>query len=260
MKYALICALLVIISLYAYGDPATPASGITPNPQVQNILNSLLPQGESTVLNVASEEELQQKLQELQAYAKGDHREILRQIFFFRLSANDRRAAMVAGLIIKHVGVRKDDIALGLIPVLDAGDGRAVKTAENWLGEVHSCGTNAVDFSTYSQLLKDKRQSITPGFVRYLYHTSAQDGLALLARNALSDGEAASVISKAKSQTAADLAQLADKGLWWLDLFVADQIARSPEKRTPTLMQRLDASTHPAVQESLKAINSPGTR
>ena len=255
MKLIWFCGLLVLIAQVNSSASAAPGTAIQTNAPVQAILAGLLSRDGSTLVNVASDADLDKRLQEMPDLTKGDQSDLVRQLLFFRLNTPDRRAAMLAGVILKRLGIEKEAVALGLLPLLEMNNSNAVETAQNWLGEVHASDKSRADFSVYARLLHDGRQSVSPGFVRYLCRASPMDALELLARNELEQEEADGIIAKARRQEAGDLEGLAAKNIWWLDLFVVDQIERSPDKRTPGLLQRLRQCSDPRVQDSLRRID-----
>jgi hypothetical protein len=124
-----------------------------------------------------------------------------------------------------------------------------VSIAENWLGEVHAYNENgSADFSTYKRLLKNQKIEAKPGFIRYLYHVSLQDGVKLLSEHFFSDNEELKDVKKRiELQNISDLVALSKKDQWWLDLYVVEVLKKKPQKINIELISHLKASTNSCV-------------
>ena len=90
-----------------------------------------------------------------QSYA-GRHHELVQQLFLFGLTSHSTREGMLPGVVIQALGITKRDITLGVVPLLEAGDGSFSDKARNWLGEVELGGAGGgLDFSVYAAVLED---------------------------------------------------------------------------------------------------------
>ncbi|MDA3800495.1 MAG: hypothetical protein PF692_15660 [Kiritimatiellae bacterium] len=231
-------------------------TSIKPHIEAQELLLSLVSSNNVEFLAVDTKEELQEKLNSFSRLLSDDGPEIMRQLLFFRQTSKDARSPLIVGIIMRELSMSKDDITCGLLPVLECTNMVDVSIAENWLGEVHAYNENgSADFSTYKRLLEKHKIQAKPGFIRYLYNVSLQDGAKLLSEHFFSDNEELKDVKKRiELQNISDLVALSKKDKWWLDVYVVEVLKEKPQKINVELIRHLKASTNSYVLSTTQGL------
>jgi hypothetical protein len=162
-------SVVLVGCLFLATEPAGLAGDIDAVPQlkahaeVQEALHAMARPGAT---------DLPARLEALKGFAGDDPAGLVQQLLLFSLHAQDTRAAMLPGAVIKALDLSAADLAAGLVPVLEDRDEKVRAKVRNWLGQVEIKDDGAgrgLDFSTYRAYLQARAGQGCDSLVRYMW-------------------------------------------------------------------------------------------
>jgi len=231
---------------------------IKPNKEVQSFLHTLSStnvQDRQKLFSTGTEEELRQKLADVQKMAGGD-KEMVLQLLYFSAHANGMQQAMLPGFILEQLAIPNAVFAEVCLPLLDSEDEPTRRLAANWLTRADQVPKGGADFSRYEAILREKKQNPPEGLIRYVYDRNPQ--AALMAMSRVFGGKAVEteLADKLKGDPKASLQALADRPEWWARLYVAEMMKKQPQLRDAALLKKLENDDNPLVKEKVAEVTS----
>lgn len=163
---------------------------------------------------------------------------------------------MLPWVIIEQMNISQDDIRSALIPCLETDDRELVREVHEWLeGVDYDRSAKRYAFASYEKVIRDARNGIPQGLVKYMYDTSPDAALSSMAAVYLDKDAAKALVDQVKSEDDAQAVDhLSKRPEWWAKLCAAEKLRKNPKLRTPTVLDRLKKSDHHLVQEAIKKI------
>jgi len=205
------------------------------------------------LFSTGTQEELRQKLAEVQKMAGGD-KEMVLQLLYFSAHASGMEEAMLPGFILEQLAISKTDFAAAVLPLLDSEDESTRHLAAEHLPFADANTKGGVDFSRYETILREKKQNPPPGLIRYMYGRNPQAAVIAVARVYSPDVPETEVAVKAKSGVKESVNYFAGRSDWWAHLYVAAMMEKEPYLRTPELVKKLEQDTDPLVREKVSKL------
>lgn len=252
---------LVVAAMSLYAGP-TIAGGVAenipikPNIAVQSFLHSLAStnlQERQELFSTGTQEELRQKLADVQKMAGGD-KEMVLQLLYFSAHANGMEEAMLPGFIIEQLAISKAIMAEAMLPLLDSEDESTRILAAKHLPIADCKPEGSVDFSRYEGILREKKQNASQGLIRYMYGRNPQAAVLAVARVYGQDVPESEVAAKAKGGVKESVDYFAGRTEWWAHLYVATMMEKEPYLRTPELVKKMEQDTDPLVREKVSKL------
>ncbi len=231
---------------------------IKPNKEVQSFLHALSStnvQERQKLFSTGTEEELRQKLADVQKMAGGDKGLVL-QLLYFSAHANGMEQATLPGFILEQLAIPNAVFAEVCLPLLDSEDEPTRRLAANWLTRTDHVPKGGVDFSRYEGVLREKKQNPPHGLIRYMYGRNPQAAVLSMCRLYGDKAAETELTDKLKGDPKAGLQALGDRSEWWAHLYVAETMKKRPELRDSAILKKLDKNDHPLVKEKVAEITS----
>lgn len=243
-------------SAFGTSSSAEPRSRVlqpeAPDPAVQAFLQGMLSEDEGRMFD-GDEEDLQKVLQELNALVGGDHARLVSQFLHFMADAKSMKEGMLPPALTSLMSISNRDIALGLLPFLDAADSKLRKEALDTLaGSVESDrATHERSFKTYRGILEDLGFDRFPSLVPHMYEIDPERGLRTLAAVISGDDGASRLLEQDIDRDPETLRRLSNRPEWWIRLYAAAVLARNPQLGEDVL-ERLRNDSHPTIRRFLE--------
>jgi hypothetical protein len=231
---------------------------IKPNKEVQSFLRALSStnvQERQKLFSTGTEEELRQKLTDVQKVAGGDKGMVL-QLLYFSGHANGMEQAMLPGFILEQLAIPNAVLAEVCLPLLDSEDDSTRRLAADWLTRADHVPKGGVDFSRYEGILREKKQNLPQGLIRYMYGRNPQAAVLSMSRVYGEKVAETELADKLKGDPKAALQSLADRPEWWARLYVAETMKKQPQLRDPAILKKLEKDGNPLVKEKVADITS----
>jgi hypothetical protein len=138
---------------------------------------------------------------------------------------------------------------------LDVGGAEARRGFEEGLVKfVDDFPDGRIEFGLYERVMRDRKDDVPLGLVRYLFKRDAPRALLSTARVygvAVSEKELSDRLAGDVGQS---LRYFCARPEWWAHLYAAQQMLREAPLRDPALMEQMERDPHPLVQERLALI------
>ncbi|MGD9781521.1 MAG: OmpA family protein, partial [Kiritimatiellia bacterium] len=232
---------------------------IEPSEEVQSFLRALSStnvQERQILFSTGTEEELRQKLADIQKMAGGDKGMVL-QLLYFSDHASGMEQVMLPGFILEQLAIPNAVFAEVCLPLLDSEDESTRGLATNWLTRADHVPNGGVDFSRYEGVLREKKQNPSQGLIRYMYGRNSQAAVLSMSRVYGDKAVETELADKLKVDPKAALQSLAERSEWWAHLYVATMVEKDPDLQTPDIMKRLHNEKDPLVREILARLPVP---
>lgn len=253
--------LLMLLAMFSTAAPAEQQDqnvAIAPDGAVQSFLKSLSSTNAPKRQNVSSsetEKDLSQKLIELQEKA-GGAQELVRQLLYFGAQSKSTREGMLPWVIIEQMNISQDDIRDALIPCFETDDRELLREVHEWLeGVDYDRSAKRYAFASYEKVIRDARNGIPQGLIKYMYETSPDVAFSSMATVYLDKDDAKALIDQVKGGDEAQAVdRLSKRPEWWAKLYAAEKMKQNPKLRDPELIERLKKSKNPAVSATVQKI------
>ena len=252
--------IVVFIILFGFGraiaGDAPGSNSLTPNPRVQSFLHSLAStnlQERQTAFPSGTQEELRQRLVDIQREAGGENAMVV-QLLYFSTHVDGMVEAMLPGFILEQLNTSNEILAAVCLPLLDSEDESTRRLGGDWLTRADYVSTGGVDFSRYEDILREKSQNPPQGLVRYMYGRDPQAAVVSIARVYGHEVPESEVAAKAQSGVRESVEYFAGRSEWWAHLYVTAMMETEPYLRTPELLEKLEKDTNPIVQDKVSKL------
>jgi len=258
-RIRLLLMLLAMFSTTALAEQHGQNVAIAPDGAVQSFLKALsstnAQKQQQNVSSSETEKDLGQKLIELQEKA-GGAQELVRQLLYFGAQSKSTREGMLPWVIIEQMSISQDDIRSALVPCLETDDRELLREVNEWLeGIDYDRSAKRYAFSSYEKVIRDARNAIPQGLVKYMYETSPDAAFSCMATVYLDKDEAKTLIDQVKSEDEVQAVdQLSKRPEWWAKLYVAEKMKQNPKLRDPELIEQLKKSKNPVVNATIQEI------
>ena len=252
-----IVAFIIPLGLgHAIAGEAAENISLVPNQEVQSFLHSLTStnlQERQKVFSTGTEEELRQRLADVQQAAGGEKAMVV-QLLYFSAHANGMEEAMLPGVILEQLATPNAVFAEVCLPLLDSEDEFTRRLGSDWLTRADFVSTGGVDFSRYENILRAKKQNPPQGLLRYMYERNPQVAVESVARVYGPEVLESEVAAKAQSGVKESVDYFAGRSEWWAHLYVTSMMETEPYLRTPELLEKLEKDTNPIVREKVSKV------
>jgi len=226
---------------------------LTPNKEIQAFLRSLLSPNEREMF-AGTQDQLTTRLEQLKRVAEREECNLVVELLHFSMQSESMREGMLPGVLIEQLKISKENIARGLIPILDTDDQGLREKCRNWLGEVEANDSvQGPDFSIYESIIRGNKTNVPRGLTMHMYDTDAETALRSFASVYLEEAEAEALADSVRARDDAEsLDQLSRRADWWAQLYVIEKMRKNPQLRSAVVLERLSKSRDTLVQESIR--------
>ena len=231
------------------------------NEKIQIFLQSLISSDRGRMFTAQSEEELRDKLKELEEMT-GGHRQLVVQLAYFVMRAKNMNEGSLPGFIIDQLKISKKDIAFALIPFLKTNNEQLLKKGVYRILPAADISKNKIsrcDFSIYELVLTENKPNIPEGLVKYMLLRNADSALSVMAKVYLNKNEAEALIDEIKSKDKLGVWEsLSNNPNWWVRLYTAEKLSRNwREDKGYKLTQKLKNDDNSLVRDALSKVKLP---
>lgn len=113
-------------------------------------------------------------------------------------------------------------------------------------------GRPSPDQVAFKKYMAERKSNPPYGLIRYMYRYGREK--AVDAVGTVYGNEAISPHASTDKRGLAAVKDVASGGLWWEELYAAEQMKQNPKLRDPELMKQLKKSKNPVVSATIKEI------
>jgi hypothetical protein len=213
----------------------------------------MLSEDERKMFDGTDEGRLYETFDELLDLVGGDRKRLVGQFLYFMVNAKEMREGMLPPALMNLMEIPRRDIALGLLPFLDAADSKLRKEAWSYLtGGVESDPvTHERTFTVYRGILGDFGFDRFPSLVPHMYKQDPELGLRTVAEVISGEKGASQLLDRDIQRDPETLRRLASRPEWWIRLYAAAVLTQEPALGEDVL-DRLREDSHPVLRRFIE--------
>jgi hypothetical protein len=221
-------------------------------------------------------------LDQLKRSVGGDQKALLQQLTYYLSQTPDERQAYGMLAILHFLKPAMSDILSAILPVIDTPNTKLRNAVYYFLAYIaEGGGGKSFDYSAFDPVLRERKHNPPLGLIRFMYEARELGNSPVLAATTLSHvyvddpQERDNLIAELQTvqrlrdeiqqapmnererlrrQFGDQLAGLAQRSEWWVQLYVASTLRRWEYRADPTIKARLLVASHPLVREFAKEI------